>query len=408
MIKNKPNLVILVNAFVSAKSIGGGDRFIMEVAPTLSKSADTTIILPKVGYRHWLQKGLAKAKYIVLRPTVFDNRDNPFAIMLAYLIRCLQTIVILKRSRLSHLVTASHSLPDILPAAVIKWLQPDIRWTARMYHLIPSPTKRVGNPLTNTAVFLLQRLSLLFLRYADLIVADNRETLIHLRKMGFLPNNLKLLLSGIDYQTIANHIPRKNFPFAAAYIGRLDPHKGIFDLPQVWRLVVKTLPKTKLAIAGYGPKETTRNLTREFNRNNPSSSFSFVGFLPHEENGSHPLYDLLKSIKVLLLPNHEGGWPLTVAEAMAAGVPVVAYDLTIFRTAFTRGRLIAPMKDKHIFAKHVIALLSDERRRKKIGHIAEKQARQYDVRPISRQFAQLILGNGPVLPSPKPRSHPGQ
>lgn len=48
------------------------------------------------------------------------------------------------------------------------------------------------------------------------------------------------------------------------------------------------------------------------------------------------LYSLLKSSKVFVFPSHEEGWGIAVCEAMAAGLPIVAYDLAPFREFFPR------------------------------------------------------------------------
>ena len=145
------NLLIIANAFVSSKSIGGGDRFIMDVAPAITKRAHTSIILPEVGYTHWRKKVLAKATYVVLPSTIFDNRDNPLAIGIAYLLRAMQALPLLKKAKPQTLLTNSHAPSDILPAYLYKLKNPQVRWVARLYHLIPPPRERAGNPLRNLA-----------------------------------------------------------------------------------------------------------------------------------------------------------------------------------------------------------------------------------------------------------------
>lgn len=389
----RPKLIILANAFVSEKSIGGGDIFIIQASSALAKSANTTILTPAIGYHHWTKLQSIKAKFIVLKESVFDNRDNPIAIMLAYIFRSLQAINILRKNNPAHILTASQYLPDILPALIHKIFHPNTRWTARIYHLLTSPTKRVGNPLINFSAFFMQRLMIACLKKADLILADNPDTIKQLKKHGFNVKKIKLLISGTQYKKIANHKPKNQYPFDAAYIGRLDPHKGIFDLPEIWKKVTTILPNIKLAIAGYGPKTTTEKLKSKFSELNLQTSVKFIGFLPHKKNNHNPLYDLLKSTKVLLLPNHEGGWPLTVAEAMAAKLPVVTYNLPIFKSIYKHGVLTAPMKNKTIFAKHVAFLLTNEQRRKKLAQEGQNQAKLFDIKEISKQFSKLVFNN---------------
>lgn len=395
MMSARTNLTILANAFVSTHSIGGGDRFIMEVSPTLAKATPTTIITPKVGYHHWQRLTriiLVSRKFNILKPTIFDDRDHPVAIMLAYIIRSIETISLLRKNPPNRLVTASQLLPDVAPAYLLKRIHPRLRWVARIYHLIPHPSQRVGNPLVNTVVYLLQGLLILLLKSADLIVADNPQTANELKKRGYPQDKLEMLPSGINYQAITNHKPIRKWSFDAAYIGRLDPHRGIFDLPLIWKTVTEKLPTAKLAIVGYGPANTTERLKGKFRELKLNNNVSFLGFLPHEEGKEHPLYDLLKSVKILMLPIHEGGWPLTVAEALSAGVPAVIYNLPNLGTTFPKGILTAPLKDAQAFAKQTLALLNDEERRNRLGKEAQAEARRHDVQQVASRFTKLVLG----------------
>ncbi len=389
--RTKKQLTILANAFVSTKSIGGGDRFIMQMVPQLTKTANVTIIFPKVGLYHWKHHGLAKAKYKTLSTTPFDNRDHPVAVTLAYLHRTLQSIKLISKTKPSHTITASQYFPDILPAAWMKFRYPKLCWITRIYHLVPPPSNREGGRFVNTVVYLLQRLMFYLIKQSNLIIADNPFTLKRLNSYGFSSSKLKLLVSGVEFTKISQHKPQKTYPFDAAYIGRLDPHKGIFDLPEIWKEVTEHIPSVKLAVAGYGPKSTTSSLKAKIHHYKLQNNIKLIGFLPHQQNGKHPFFDLLKSIKILLLPNHEGGWPLTVAEAMAARVPVIAYKLPIFTSVYENGVLTAKMKNKKEFASHCINLLTHTNQRKKLGIEAQKQAKQFDIKKISSQFTELIF-----------------
>lgn len=46
------------------------------------------------------------------------------------------------------------------------------------------------------------------------------------------------------------------------------------------------------------------------------------------------LYSLLKSSKVFIFPSFFEGWGIVVAEALACGLPVVAYDIPAIRENF--------------------------------------------------------------------------
>lgn len=394
--KSKPSLTILANAFVTEKSIGGGDRFIIEVAPQLCQLTKTTIITSEIGLYHWKQSGLPQAKFITTAPTIFDNHDHPLAIFLTYLIRSFQATQLARTLKTSHLITASQYLPDLAPAFWAKRADPNLRWIARIYHLIPPPTKRAGNFIINSLAYLAQILMIKLVKKADLIITDNKDTKQKLIKRSFSKKKVEVLPSGINFQNIRKHRPRKRHDYQAAYIGRLDPHRGIFDLPDIWEKVIKKLPRAKLAIVGYGPKKTTQKLKNEFSKKQLSQTVDFIGFLPHKKGKNYPLFDLLRSIKCLLLPIHEGGWPLTVAESLALGTPVVAYNLPIFSSLYSKGVVTSKTGDKTKFSRQVTRILQQKDLKNGLSKEGQKLVSEFDYKKISDKFAKLCFSSNSI------------
>ena len=107
------------------------------------------------------------------------------------------------------------------------------------------------------------------------------------------------------------------------FVGRLTPEKGVPDLLAAWDL----LPDLELRIAGDGPlaadvaaASATRRITR-------------LGFIPPEE-----VHEELLGARALVFTSrtHEMG-PLTIVEAYAAGVPVIAPAFGVVPSMLTDG-----------------------------------------------------------------------
>ena len=79
----------------------------------------------------------------------------------------------------------------------------------------------------------------------------------------------------------------------------------------------QTRPDARLYVAGDGPD--LARLQRLAQQLNIADAVDFLGFLPHAEK-----VDLLWRSHLLLNPSPKEGWGLTVVEANACGVPVVA------------------------------------------------------------------------------------
>ncbi|OGO06822.1 MAG: hypothetical protein A2Y92_01900 [Chloroflexi bacterium RBG_13_57_8] len=74
----------------------------------------------------------------------------------------------------------------------------------------------------------------------------------------------------------------------------------------------------------------------------------------------------MTSSAVFLFPSYYEAVPLSVIEAMACGLPVVAYDLPVYASHFPGGIVKVPIGDKRAFARAVLDVLSDDARRQKL------------------------------------------
>ncbi len=355
--KQNKNLLIIANSPITKKSIGGGDRFVIETTPYLSKKFKTSLITPEVGYHHWHTKPKT-INFITHPENVFDNKDNKMAITITYLIRTLLTFFIFFRQKSQIIISSTHLFPDIIPAFIFKIFKGKFIWVCRVYQIIPQPAKRPGNIFINTITYLHQQFMLRLIKKADLIIADNYLMIDFLIKIGSVRKNIVFLPNGVDIERIRKYKQKKTYPASASYIGRLDPNKGIFDLVAIWKQVVDKLPFVKLAICGYGSKDTTQKLKTAFKKASLLKNVLFTGFLSHNKGKRMPLFDLILSSKVIILPEAEGGIPLTVLEALSCSIPVVCYKRPELSRIPLEGLIQVPIGDRYTFSKKVLTVLS--------------------------------------------------
>ena len=102
-------------------------------------------------------------------------------------------------------------------------------------------------------------------------------------------------------------------------IGRLSPEKGQKDLIDVFKIVNKELPKTKLFIVGDGPlKQELENYTKELKL---TDKIIFTGFLGNKEKEKYIL-----DSSIFILPSYTESFGLVLIEAMSYGLPCIAFD----------------------------------------------------------------------------------
>ena len=103
-------------------------------------------------------------------------------------------------------------------------------------------------------------------------------------------------------------------PKTILFSGSLIERKGISELVSAFRRVSRRHAGSRLLIVGGGPLESR---LRSDCRNEPS--IHFLGFQDWDS-----LASAYAQAEVLCAPSHYDGWGLIVAEAMAAGMPVIS------------------------------------------------------------------------------------
>jgi glycosyltransferase involved in cell wall biosynthesis len=143
---------------------------------------------------------------------------------------------------------------------------------------------------------------------------------------------LKLLNSGIserNAQLVENGVPLLDFCDSAAslvdiaseqgprigMVGRLVEQKGFQLVLKAAPHILKRFPKARFIVVGDGPyREELTSLARQLRI---ESSVSFLG-------RRDDMPGVYRSLDVFVLPSLNEGMPMTLLEAMAAGVPAIA------------------------------------------------------------------------------------
>ena len=128
------------------------------------------------------------------------------------------------------------------------------------------------------------------------------------------------------------------------FVGRLAPEKGIGYLLEATTTLVESLPRSELYLVGSGPSET--ELKQRAKTLGLTEHVHFTGYIDH-----HTLVEWYRAADVVCLPSLFEGFPMTIAEAMACGTPVVATRAggaeDVVRE-FECGRLVKPCAPKDL------------------------------------------------------------
>jgi glycosyltransferase involved in cell wall biosynthesis len=164
----------------------------------------------------------------------------------------------------------------------------------------------------------------------------------------------------------------------ALFIGRLSEEKGIRSLLVAWKRVGMALP---LKIAGDGPLRAEVQAATQCMKN--------VELLGHVSKDR--VAEMLRCAHVLIIPSicYEG-FPMTVVEAFAAGVPVIASKIGALGELIDHGRtgLHARPGDPEDLARQVEWLTAHEERRRRMRHAAR---REFELHYTAEHNCEMLL-----------------
>ena len=231
-------------------------------------------------------------------------------------------------------------------------------------------------------------LSIPFLKKASRIVTVSNFTAKTLANNGVPENKIMVSGNAVDAGSISRTKPYfRTKIFDGVFVGRLSKEKGIFDLLRVWRNIVKARKNARLLIIGSG---------LEFN--SVRERIALHGLenkvLLRKRCSDKELYGLLKSSKVFIFPSLFEGWGIAVAEALACGLPVVAYDIPALREVFGKCKsvFLIPVKNLDGMTSTVLDILNaKENEKNELRSYSKSFSKQFIWKRVAERDMELLL-----------------
>ena len=167
-------------------------------------------------------------------------------------------------------------------------------------------------------------------------------------------------------------------------IGRYAYDKGNDLLLQAWAIIEKQMHNWSLDVYGNGNKAPYQKQMTELGVDQQRCHL----FGPVADVKTEYL-----SSSVFVLPSRFEGFGLVIIEAMACGVPVIAFDCENGpRAIIADGEtgFLIPAFDINLLAEKVMLLMNDHELRYRMGKKAQKAASQYDIERIGHQWKRLF------------------
>jgi len=218
----------------------------------------------------------------------------------------------------------------------------------------------------------------LFLKGRDRVIGVGeavREALIS--NEGICPERIKVIYNGVDLapfqdgtgerEVVRRELGLEAGSLAIVQVARLDYLKDHGTAVRTIERVLQKCPRARLVLVGDGPEEPQiRELVRQ------------RGLEPHVQflGLRTDVARLLEAADIFLLTSISEGIPLTLIEAMAAGVPIVATRVGGIGEVVADGStgLLAPSGDDSSLAQQILRLSENAALRQALGAEGRKRA----------------------------------
>lgn len=176
------------------------------------------------------------------------------------------------------------------------------------------------------------------------------------------------------------------------FLGRLGERKGTYDLVEAFAALPADLrARARLVLAGDGDVEGVRRLASD--RGLEADRVRVLSWIDPPERDR-----LLTESDVFVLPSHAEGLPMSLLEAMAAGLPAITTPVGGIPDVFDHGAegLLVTPGDRAQLTMGMAHYLRDEPARLAAGRRGHERAQTMDVRAYARRLADIYQRVAPV------------
>ena len=212
----------------------------------------------------------------------------------------------------------------------------------------------------------------------EAIVAISNDAKSELLKNNTIdPGKVSVIHNGIDLEAFKSRIFQQEAKkalgldslFVIGTVSRLAREKDQFSLIKAFAMVVSVEPKVKLVFAGDGPLKV--ELAALANDLGIKDKIAFLGF-------RDDVNTILRAFDIFVLSSLQEGISLSLLEAMASRLPIVATNVGGNPEVVIDGEtgILVPPKDPEKMAEAIIKILQNPELAKNMGQAGRKRVEE--------------------------------
>lgn len=299
-------------------------------------------------------------------PVFYLGKKQGFDIKIIY-----QLYKLLKKEKPDVVHTHRYILPYVIPALVFSKVK------TRIHTIHNIAEKEVGK--------LQRKINYFFYKYCKVIPVSIsplvRRSVI--KEYTFTENQSPMIYNGIDLEKCIQkktYIPENDI-INILHIGRFSEQKNHMMLIESFKIVHNNRPNTSLKLIGSGELEKViKDKVRELNLDD---CVEFLGL-------KTDVFPYLNKADIFILPSLWEGMPITLIEAMATGLPIVATNVGGVPDMIednNTGFLVETNKEQ--ISETLLKLINDKELRERIGNATKVASKRFSAKEMKEKYAKL-------------------
>jgi glycosyltransferase involved in cell wall biosynthesis len=166
-------------------------------------------------------------------------------------------------------------------------------------------------------------------------------------------------------------------------LGRLSQEKGFDLLLEAWSYVMKARPDSDWRLKIYGDGPDRAPLESQAGTLDLGASVSFEG-------STNQVPEALRSGSIFVSTSRAEGFPMTLLEAQAVGLPCVAFDCAPGVREILQDGVLVSLGNTEAFAEQLGKLIDDPALRATLAKAAPESVARYAPEVIARRWERLF------------------
>lgn len=364
---------IRVLQIILSLSTGGAERLVTDLAENFDKSRFEVMIVSLFPYEN--------------RPFELEAQQKGFRIIYlnckkGNILSYIKTVLELMKTIKSFKPHVVHSHLKTLPFLVLSYLF--LKVPVKM-HTIHTIAHYEASGLTR----FVNKLCFRFLKVVPISISKQIENTV--KEVYGENTNTVVVYNGIDlkkFKRSRNNHSSGNNKIIIVNVASFTPQKNHRMLIEAFEHVVSMAKAKKISIElrliGDGPlRKSIEDLVKEKGLNEQVKFFGVRTDVP----------TLLNQCNIFALSSNREGFPISLIEALACGLPVVATSVGGISEILENGRtgFLVPPGDVEGFSVALFDLVKSENKRKLFADHAEKAVQRFNIKTITRKYENLYL-----------------